>query len=101
MSKIARYRIYEDAEGTGWAAESEAQLREYDSSDAYCGNVEWPVKKLSESEIDARKMDLTMPDADKEAPDFKPNIVSLREHLMENIYGSTGVQCVYEEESNS
>jgi hypothetical protein len=93
--KITRYRLFEDQDETVWAAESEEQLREYDTEEyREYGEVYWPVRELPDAEIDRREIDCTDPDADEEAPDFKREIVSMREFLFENIYGGTGVQTV-------
>jgi hypothetical protein len=95
MNKHTKYKFFEDAAGTVWAAESEDALRDYDNAESDYGDVEWPVTELSDAEIDRRSIDCTPPpDADEDAPDFKRNIVSLRSFIFENILPGTGVQVV-------
>lgn len=91
MNNTIRYRIYDDDGGITWAAESESQLRDYDNGDAEWGYVSWPVRELSEFEIDARTIDITQPDVEQNGP---RDIISMREFLFKNINELTGVQVV-------
>lgn len=94
-NKPTRYRLYDDVDGVTWAAESKEQLHQYDYGEAEWGNVAWPVCELDESEIDARMVDVTLPELPMDGP---RDIISLREFMLTNVNASNGVQlvCKYE-----
>lgn len=77
-----KYKIFEDAEETQWVAESEEALRTYDNAEwPTYGHISWPVRELSDPEIDRSKVDCTDSDADYDAPrDIQP----MRKFIEEN-----------------
>ena len=85
-----RMRAFMDAEGSVWVAPNKTALKT--SWEAY--RVSWPVREMLEYELDTFKVDYTPPDADVFAEDFESTIMTLREIMFEEVYGSDEVRCI-------